>query len=66
MITDQDLITAAHPATRSARHYLATYFDGRTVSFAAASLNHATALANEYGVRWLGGVRVANVHWLRP
>jgi hypothetical protein len=65
MISDLQLITAAHPTTKSPRRYLAVYLDGRTVGFAVQNLTEAKRYASEYGIRFLGGSRVAAVKWLR-
>jgi hypothetical protein len=66
MITDQELIKAAYSLEGAARAYSATYLSGQQITLGADNLKHARALANEYGVRFLGGVRVSNVQWLRP
>ena len=64
-ITDQDLITAAHPATKSPRRYLAVYTDGSQVSFAVGHSEAAQFYAREYGHRFLDGAKVVSCRWQR-
>lgn len=65
MISDQALITAAHPSTTSRRKYRAIYTDGSDVTFSVGHAEAARIYAREYGVRFLNNAKVVSVKWQR-
>lgn len=64
MITDNDLIVATHPATSGAVTISVIYKNARHIIFKGASVKVCRKMAHEYGVRFLGGQKVALVEIL--
>lgn len=54
MITDNELIVAAHPATAGAVTISVVYQNAKQVVFKGPSVAVCRKMAHEYGVRFLG------------
>jgi len=65
LITDQDLINAAHPSTTTGKPFNAIYRDGTAVVFHVEHSRAAAFYAREYGERFLGGTKVVSVRLLK-
>lgn len=61
MISDMELLRAAHPATDTPRSFAVVYRDGTKVHFGVDTLEEAKRYGREYGMRVLEGERVHSV-----
>jgi hypothetical protein len=61
MISDQELIRLAYPATESVRRYSVSFSDGSTTYFAVETQREARRVGTEYGVRFRNGARIVGI-----